>query len=179
MLSQHHIFQKNGNKKAKNCLRLLEKTWYVTLSKRQSFYVINWVNHLWKNSVKCFIIFSYWPFKLLVQVFQCLWCSKFWMRCILMIFIIRNGLLILVFITIKIIRSNIFKSFFPSFFITVNQFGIYLARDVVTWSSNVMKSLTVMSSSRNWLRNVANSSSISLSFQVLLASDFLNPHFWS
>ena len=111
--------RKTKVKKAKYCLRLLEKTWYVALSKRQYFYVFNDVNHLRKKSGKCMTIFSYCELKQLVQMLQCLWCCEFWTKCILMIFIIRNDLWILVFITIKIIRNNVFhpcfNSFFPSF----------------------------------------------------------------
>ena len=44
--------------------------------------------------------------------------------------------------------------------------------NVVTLSSNVITSLTVMSSSpQSWLRRVVNSLSISLSSQVMLASE--------
>ena len=50
------------------------------------------------------------------------------MNCILIIFIIRNDLWILAIITIKIIRCNIFNSFFLSFFSAVDQVGVYLAK---------------------------------------------------
>ena len=53
---------------------------------------------------------------------------KFWANCIFMIFIIRNDLWIFTFITIKIIRYNVFNSFFASFFSPVNQVGVYLVR---------------------------------------------------
>ena len=50
------------------------------------------------------------------------------MNCIFLIFIIRNDLRILALTTIKIIRYNVFNSFFSSFFSPISQVGVYLAR---------------------------------------------------
>ena len=111
------------------------------MSRRRYFYVFNGVNHR-KKSGKCFIIFNYWEFKLLVQMLQCQCCFKFWTNCTLMIFIVRNGLWILAFITIKIIRYNVFNSFLPSFFSLVNQVGVYLTRGC--WSLEVFDCDVIM-----------------------------------
>ena len=92
-----------------------------------------------------------------------------------MILIIKNDLWILAFITIIIIRCNIFNSFLPSFSLQSTKSVFIWPENVVTLLSNIMKPSTVMSSSsRSWLR-IVNSLSILPSMQVLLASDFLKP----
>lgn len=106
---------------------------------------------------------------------QCLWCCKFRTNCFLMIFIVRNDLLTVAFITIKIIMYNVFNSS-PTF--SLQKMFLYLVRGcyyIVIKQYEVFECDVILS--RSWIRRVASFSSISLYLQVLLASDFLKPHF--
>ena len=166
-------------KKAKYYLRLLEKTRYVALFQRQCFYVFNRLITFKKSpeSVSSFLAIEN-------SSSSCRYCNACdavsseqtifsWSSSLEMTFGFWPSLRLRSLGKTSSIASS------RAFSLQSTKSVFIWPGDVITLSSHVMNSSTVMSSSsQNWLRRVANSSSILVSLQVLLAQDFLKPHFW-